>query len=265
MSMKCSQCGNEISDSLQNCSHCNRETTNKQQVVQIRTQVVPTQVVVKTINTDTKEKEFDKQRFFKWTAIIGGIIFFLFALRLIILFFYKNDNVELKATTTTEESIQSLNIGNRSTYSFPANIGEIILASFYDSEAEKYTNVDVYGNRYIYDEELINLVSTYAGSEVLTEGFYWAGFEYTIKFNDLFYLNERSVSPLLDTSIYQLNGNDFFLVGDHYYKIKVIPVDDGLSIKNGESATIKVLYQVPLNAEYAICFGIRNKTMGCFK
>lgn len=265
--MKCPNCGNEISDSLLVCPLCKSNinfNNANQRIVRINTQVVPTKVVVPTVDKDVENNKKGRHLFFKATIIIGLFIFCILLIKLLIPSNSNEDDVT-KTTTTTVNSINSLNIGTRSTYSFPVSIGRTTLATLYDKKNDKYTDVDVSGVRYIVNEELNDLIINYASMEPLIEGFYWYGFEYNVKLNDLTYLKDNSISPLLDATIYQLNGNDFFLVGEHYYKIKVTSIYTGVDIKNGETASVKIIFQVPFEQDFSICLGLRNKTMGCFK
>ena len=108
------------------------------------------------------------------------------------------------------------------------------------------------------DEE----VKEYADS-TLKEGFSWYGFEYKIKFNDLNYLNE-SINPVIKTAIYNEIGYNLLTFNGHNYVPEVKVIYDNHLIKNGESASIKIIYQYPTTKDHEICFGYDDKKLSCF-
>lgn len=288
--MKCPKCHYEVADSTIMCPVCFSKihdgspntliTDNIQNNEGESKPVQVKQVVVKTINTNTvtseKTPEVKKSNkkiirkktdyFFIGVILVGVIILICFAIYL----FNKDNNnnkgnnISTKTTTTVDLGPFSENLGYHSTFNYPMNVGEITLASIYDKEKEIYTDVDVKGIRFIEGLDATLLASTYA-KEPLNVEFEWIGFEYTVTLNDLEYLGDRTINPVLNPKIYKWNGCDFINYNDHNYILNVVSIYDGGNIKNKESATIKVLYQLPIGQrEYSVCFGDKKHTMGCF-
>lgn len=290
--MKCPNCHYGVADSSLICPICftkmhdkSLDALNQPNVQNVNgeaPQVKVKQVVVKTIKTNSDDtnvrqevQESLKPRkkvirkktdyFFIAVILIGVVIL----VSLIIFLFLKNDNGgndETTTTTTTKiaEGPFTKNKGYRSTFNYPLNLGQTTIASVYDETTNTYTNVDVLGIRFIEGDEAYNLGMAYA-IEPLTPGFEWIGFEYQVTFNDLEYLSDRALSPVLNAKIYKWNGCDFINYNGQNYILNVVSIYEGNDIKNSESATVKVLYQLPIGqTEYSVCFGDYNKTMGCF-
>ena len=176
----------------------------------------------------------------------------------------KKEVPSTKYTTTTTTSVPSDNLGYRSTFNYPMSIGNTTLASIYDSDKKVYTNVDVMGIRFIKGVEASELAKVYA-TETLNEGFEWLGFEYKVTLNDLKYLNDNTINPVLESKIYKWDGCDFINFNGKNYFLNIVSIYKGNEIKNKESATIKVLYQLPVGQKnYSICFGNIDETLGCF-
>ena len=194
--------------------------------------------------------------FFITVIVVGSIVFFMLCLQLI----NKNKNKHEEMITTTKSIFKepSKNVGIYKSFYNPAHIGETVIATFYDEKNNKYTDVDITGIRYLSDEE----VKEYADS-TLTEGFSWYGFEYKIKFNDLNYLNE-SINPVIKTAIYNEIGYNLLTFNGHNYVPEVKVIYDNHLIKNGESASIKIIYQYPTTKDHEICFGYDDKKLSCF-
>ncbi|MBD9114238.1 hypothetical protein EGP95_00465 [bacterium] len=194
--------------------------------------------------------------FFITVIVVGSIVFFMLCLQLI----NKNKNKHEEMITTTKSIFKesSKNVGIYKSFYNPAHVGETVIATFYDEKNNKYTDVDITGIRYLSDEE----VKEYADS-TLKEGFSWYGFEYKIKFNDLNYLNE-SINPVIKTAIYNEIGYNLLTFNGHNYVPEVKVIYDNHLIKNGESASIKIIYQYPTTKDHEICFGYDDKKLSCF-
>lgn len=218
---------------------------------------------VANIQDKTKQKKKD-EIFFMAVIIIGCFVL----IALIFVMIYKNSEKTNegtnKNTTKTTTKLVSNNTGIRSTFNYPLYPGNIALASFYDKENKRFTEVDILGSRFITGTEINELASIYA-KEPLNEGFEWVGFEYKISFNDLEYLKDKAINPIIESKVYRWNGCDFFNFNSKNYMINITSIYEGENIKNKESATIKVLFQVPAGEkQYSICFGNIDKTIGCF-
>lgn len=194
--------------------------------------------------------------FFITVIVVGSIVFFMLCLQLI----NKNKNKHEEMITTTKSIFKkpSKNVGIYKSFYNPAHVGETVIATFYDENNNKYTDVDITGISYLTDEE----VKEHADS-TLKEGFSWYGFEYKIKFNDLNYLNE-SINPVIKTAIYNEIGYNLLTFNGHNYVPEVKTIYDNHLIKNGESASIKIIYQYPTTKDHEICFGYDDKKLSCF-
>ena len=194
--------------------------------------------------------------FFITVIVVGSIVFFMLCLQLI----NKNKNKHEEMITTTKSIFKepSKNAGIYKSFYNPAHVGETVIATFYDEKNNKYTDVDITGISYLSDEE----AKEYADS-TLKEGFSWYGFEYKIKFNDLNYLNE-SINPVIKTAIYNEIGYNLLTFNGHNYVPEVKVIYDNHLIKNGESASIKIIYQYPTTKDHEICFGYDDKKLSCF-
>lgn len=214
-------------------------------------------------NNIRKEKK-KADLFFILVIGIGLIVLFVLVGVMFLSKDKKLDNVLTPPTTTKRTSEPSDNVGYRSTFNYPMNIGNTTLASFYDKDKKINTNVDVTGIRFIKGGEISELAKVYA-TEELNEGFEWIGFEYQVKLNDLKYLKDKTVNPILESKIYKWDGCDFINYNGKNYFLNVVSIYEGNEIKNTESAKIKVLYQLPIGQDsYSICFGNIDETLGCF-
>lgn len=291
--MKCPNCHNDVADSSLICPICFTKVHDGSpstldspsvQPSEPSKPVVVKQVVVKTVKTNNDEvvmhedhkeviqnkpEEFKiirkKTDYFFLGVILMGVVVLVI---LMIWLFDKNKGKPITNTTTTTTSLitgpVSGNVGYRSNFNYPLAVGQITVANIYDEYAKVDSIVDVTGLRFIEGDEAIELATLYS-SDNLNEGFEWLGFEYKVTFNDLSYLGDRTISPVLDAKIYKWNGCDFINYNGKNYILNVISIYDGGNIKNNENATVKVLYQLPVGqSEYSICFGDYNKTMGCF-
>lgn len=178
---------------------------------------------------------------------------------------------ENEMSTTTTQTTTSVNIvptknkGSNSTLSYPLSLGQVTLASIYDEKYKKYTDVDVTALRYLSSEEATILADENSNRELI-EGFRWHGFEYRVQLNDLDYLQNDGISPLLNSKIYNLDGSDFVNVNGVNYRLVTTPIIDGDKIHNNESAVVKLIYQIPIDkSDFVICFGYYKETMGCFR
>ena len=258
---------------------------NKPQVVQVQQVVVKEEndmkvsdlVVDEPVNNGRTEVELiDKKNkkvklirrksdyFFLGVIGIGSLILVIYIISL----FSKEDIPLLNnnTTTTTIRIVGSFteNQGHHSSFNYPMKAGNTTLASIYDKDMDKYTDVDVTGIRFISGDEANNVALTHA-IEPLNPDFEWLGFEYKVTLNDLDYLGDRLIDPVLIPKIYKWNGCDFANHNGKNYILNVVSIYDGNNIKNKESAIIKVLYQMPIGMkDYSLCFGKYEQTLGCF-
>ncbi|MDE5630114.1 MAG: hypothetical protein K2I70_00790, partial [Bacilli bacterium] len=205
--------------------------------------------------------------FFIVVIIFGVAVLLLIAVMMMINPKKSTTTKTTKRVMTTQE-IPSLaetkNIGNRSSFNYPMYVGNTTVASFFDQSTKGYTDVDVTGLRFFTGVEAQELANSY-GNEQLKEGFTWFGFEYKVQLNDLDYLNGRKVNPALNAKFYKYNGCDFIVFNEHNYLINVITATNEQQITNGQSAVVKVIYQLPASeGEYSICLGYLGNSIGCF-
>lgn len=216
----------------------------------------------------TKEKQKEKENIFFILVIIFGL-----AVLLVIAFSMMSDSRKTTQTPTTSRVdythkvtplAETKNVGKRSSFDYPMAIGNTTLASYYDRVTKQYTDVDVTGIRFITGDEALALANSYS-KEQLYEGFMWFGFEYRVQLNDLTYLNGRKINPTLNAKFYKWTGCDFINYNEHNYVINISTSSPDVAITNGESATLRVIYQVPEEeGEYSICLGYLDNTFGCF-
>lgn len=223
---------------------------------------------VGTINEEeTKRIKNDKKKSDMFFVTVIGLGLIVLAVLVGVIFFgddIKKDKTPPKYPTTTTTSVPSDNIGYRSTFNYPMNVGNTTLASIYDKDKKISTNVDVTGIRFIKGVEAEELAKAYA-TENLNEGFEWLGFEYKVTLNDLKYLKDKTINPVLKSKIYKWDGCDFINFNGKNYFLNMVSIYKGNEIKNKESATIKVIYQLPVGQEsYSVCFGDIEETLGCF-
>ncbi len=230
--------------------------------------VVNTVGVVDDKFLENKEKLRQRENIFFIVVIIFGVAILL----LIAVVMMINPKKNTSKTTTSKINYtheitplaETKNIGSRSSFNYPMYVGNTTVASYFDQSTKQYTDVDVTGVRFFTGVEAQELASYYAKEE-LHEGFTWNGFEYKVQLNDLTYLNGKKVNPLLNAKFYKYNGCDFITYNEHNYLITVTSASPNLSITNGESAVVKVIYQVPVGEkDYSICLGYLDNTIGCF-
>ncbi len=210
-----------------------------------------------------KVKDHSSDKFFIGIIVVGVLVL---ALLIINRTFDKDHKVVATESSTTENTTSkkaTFNIGERSTYDYPLSVGGTTLATLYDSEADVYTDVDVTAVRFIEAPEAMTIAQNQGAT--LHDGFEWQGFVYEIKLNDLEYLKDHAVSPILNAKLYKWGGNDYFIYEGHHYFIDVKTVYNSIKIKNKETAAITVYYEVPIGeTEYSICLGNELHTLGCF-
>ncbi len=257
--MICPVCKNQVNEGSRFCPFCQtrfafRETINTQ---------IPVQVEYSDIQKNSK-KSWDKGTIFCLIVIVLGSILLLI---LIFSLFSKKEGREDEKTTTTTTEVQitqpsSLNKGVLSSFRYPLSVSNIGLATFVDKQNNKETDVDVYGIRFLNEEEKNSLIVN--AKEPLREGFIWEAFVYEVRFRDLDYLNNQAILPSLDTKVYLTTGCDFVVIGEHNILLNTQVFGGTEPIYNHGSSTMQVLYQIPENTVHSICIGNENKKMACF-
>lgn len=262
--MKCPYCDSEIASDAVICPHCMAEVKRNVKVIKINTNDVNVNQV--NVNPVPKEEKVKKNYLKYFIIMFILIVILIFLLVMIKLKLTPDKVVDNKPVEDVETEVvekeMTLNKGVFSGKENPVNFGELTIASIEDDE-NNLKLVDVSITRYLSDEEVNEIVSS--KNLTLNPGFVFAGVEYNVYFHDFAYLGNRSISPVLNASILDSQFfNDFFLVDGHYYKSEAVSSYLGSNIKNEESATIKLVYQVPANQKYTICFGAKNANLGCF-
>lgn len=217
---------------------------------------------------ENKEKQRQRENLFFIVVIIFGVaILLLIAVVMMVNPKKSNSSPTTSRVNTTQEIpplAETKNVGGRSSFNYPIYINNTTVASYFDQTTKQYTDVDVTGIRFFTGVEAQELATHYS-KEQLHEGFTWFGFEYKVQLNDLNYLNGKKINPALNAKFYKYNGCDFITYNEHNYLITVTTATQGLSIKNGESAVIKVIYQIPADEkDYSICLGYLDNSIGCF-
>ncbi|MDE6142259.1 MAG: hypothetical protein K2G03_06610, partial [Bacilli bacterium] len=228
--------------------------------------VLDTVGVVDEKYVQDKEKQRQKENIFFIVVIIFGVAVLLLIAVMMMINPKKSTTTKTTKRVMTTQEIPSLaetkNIGNRSSFNYPMYVGNTTVASFFDQSTKGYTDVDVTGLRFFTGVEAQELANSY-GNEQLKEGFTWFGFEYKVQLNDLDYLNGRKVNPALNAKFYKYNGCDFIVFNEHNYLINVITATNEQQITNGQSAVVKVIYQLPASeGEYSICLGYLGNSIG---
>lgn len=230
------------------------------------TQVVLPQGVVQANANSTSKKKFKTEDIFFGSVSIVGLIIIV----VILVSLANNSNkkqpiaVTPGTTTAVPEYIESNNIGVRSTFNYAMKVGNTTLASIYDEGTKSYYDVDVKGLRFIEGTEAVELAKNYA-KDPLIDGFAWYAFEYQVTFNDLNNISSSGISPVLSSKLYMWLGATFVTYNEENYTMKTYDIYNYGPIANKKSATVKVVYQMPITEkEYSICFGYIDKTMGCF-
>ncbi|MCI8793986.1 MAG: hypothetical protein HFI73_01255 [Bacilli bacterium] len=217
----------------------------------------------------TSEVEKQKKDMSKIYYIILGIAVVVFLVLMSVIMgkhFKKNTPIKTTPATTNvtipKETFMTKNKGVYSNLMSPVNIGNITFGGLLDQTNNKVTDVDVEIIRNLEETEINELVAT--TSQNLYPGFKWAGVEYRVTLNDLEYLGEGTINPVMKTYLFDTYyKNNFFLVNENYYTIDAISSNVN-KIKNGEFALVKVAYQVPVDQNYYICFGENFSSLGCF-
>lgn len=199
-----------------------------------------------------KQKQNDNQPIFLFIIVLSIILIALVAILLV------RDDVKYnkKYSTTKITTKSSNNKGIKTDLFNHAEIGETLIASYYDGK--KYYDVDVTGIKYIEGAELNKYNYT------PKDGFIGYGLIYKVAFNDL--KNQVNLNPVLNSMFISNDGENFVLYNEKNIQIETINYYQGPKIKNGESAEVVVLYSVPSEKkDYSICLGYIDKSLACIK
>lgn len=261
--LKCPYCDSEIPNDVPICPHCMAELKTNVKVVHINTGGF------NNINNNSVNEEIkSKKSYTKYYIAIVTLTVVLGILSTLIIFKLKPVKEEPykyleSPTTSTPLKEMTFNKGVFSGKENPLKFGNMTIASIYDPDANVTKMVDVMITRYLTDNEVTDILSRH--NSPLKEGFTFVGIEYNVYFHDLAYLGNKSLNPVLQASILENKFfNDYFLVDGHYYKNEIFSEYNGPNIKNEETATIKMVYQVPIGQNYYICFGSDVTNLGCF-
>lgn len=258
--MKCPYCDSEIENGITVCPHCMAELEVSE--------IVNKDEVNNSVSNDIKIESISKKNYTKYFIVMGIMVIVLAILGVLIglkMNPEKKNNTKTTAPITTDAILKemTLNTGIFSGKENPLPFGSMTIASIYDESTKTTKLVDVMITRYLNENEVLEIAQN--NNQTLKEGFVFVGVEYNVYFHDLSYLGNRTISPVLEASILESKlFNDFFLVNGHYYKSDVISVYNGPNIKNEESATVKLVYQVPIGQNYYICLGSDASSLGCF-
>ncbi len=222
--------------------------------------------VVPVLTSETEKTKKDMSKVYYIILGIAIVIFLVLMAVIIGKHFKKNTPIKTTPATTKvtipKETFMTKNKGVYSNLMSPVNIGNITFGGLLDQTNNKVTDVDVEIIRNLEETEINELVAT--TSQNLFPGFKWAGVEYRVTLNDLEYLEEGTINPVMKTYLFDTYyKNNFFLVNENYYTIDAISSSVN-QIRNGEFALIKVAYQVPVDQNYYICFGENFSSLGCF-
>lgn len=222
--------------------------------------------VVPVLTSETEKTKKDMSKVYYIILGIAIVIFLVLMAVIIGKHFKKNTPIKTTPATTKvtipKETFMTKNKGVYSNLMSPVNIGNITFGGLLDQTNNKVTDVDVEIIRNLEETEINELVAT--TSQNLFPGFKWAGVEYRVTLNDLEYLGEGTINPVMKTYLFDTYyKNNFFLVNENYYTIDAISSSVN-QIRNGEFALIKVAYQVPVDQNYYICFGENFSSLGCF-
>lgn len=210
-------------------------------------------------------KNVDNRKF-NIFLIIFTIVSLIIVGVFVVVFIFDTDKktlLEPISTTTLKPTILTKNVGKYSSIYTKAYPQETVIATFNDKVNKKSTNVDITLNRYIYGDELNNLISNYTSGIEIIPGFNWHALEYNIKFNDLDYLSSK-IDPTIDVSVFNNDANPFILIDENYYKFNIVYVNNELKIGNNESLNLIVLYYIPDGYDLSLCFGDIKNVLGCF-
>lgn len=263
--MKCPYCDSEIENNIPICPHCMASLSNVK-VVQVNTNGINNET---NINNPEVVMEEKKKSFTKYYIIIVVMVILLVILLSLVIMKMKPEKnsgsggVDTPTTTGVIEKDMTLNKGIFSGKENPLSFGNMTIASIHDVDTNTTKFVDVMVTRYLSDAEVSEILAN--NNQTLNEGFTFVGVEYNVDFHDLSYLGTKTLSPILDVAILESKFfNNYFLVNGHYYKSDVISSYNGPNIRNEESATVRIVYQVPVDQKYYICFGSDSSSLGCF-
>lgn len=297
--VKCPRCGFDVNLENGVCPNCggqvvNIQTSGNSQVVSNNLNTNNSQVVsnnpntnnINVTNTDpinsetvisvnennntpvTNEVVLKKDLSKLYYIILAFSVLIFLVLMGFIIFKHFNGNKKvinpLNSTTTNKvsETILTKNKGIYTNIINPTNIGNITYGGLLDKSSNKVVDADVEIIRYLSDDEINNFLST--KNYPLNPGFKYAGVEYKVTLNDFDYLKDTPINPTMKVYLFDtLYKNNFFLVNENYYTITPIN-GEGYEIKNGESENMIVVYQVPIDQNYYICFGENFSSLGCF-
>ncbi len=208
----------------------------------------------------------DKSKIYYLILVCAIVIFLILMGFILIKNFKPAKKVTVPPTTkTTGEPVSQVLSKNKGVYSnlaSPVNVGEITYGGLKDTDGV-ITDADVEIIRALEETEINALTSLY--NQNLNPGFKWAGVEYKVTLNDFAYLGNKAIDPSMKVYLFDTYyKNNFFLVEDNYYTIEPLYQKSILPIRNGESANISVVYQVPIDQTYYVCFGENFSSLGCF-
>lgn len=242
--MKCPYCDSTIAANLKECPHCH--------------------AVLDEVSEPIKEHIGHKKRYL--IILILGIVLLL---GLLLLNYLKviNKKTAINPKTTTTIKVEPIeNSKNEGVYSgliSPVKFGVKTFATLKDTKYNKEVEADVLIVRYLSDGEINEIVVQ--NNQELIEGFRFVGVVYQIILNDFNYLGNEKISPIFNISVHDYQyHNDFFLVNEHYYKSPVAIKSGYRNIGNNESEQVAIVYQVPIDQSYYLCFGEANKVRGCY-
>lgn len=221
-------------------------------------------LVSNEVGSVSQKKDFSK---IYYIILAVAVIIFLVLMGFIISTNLKKEQTieptpQQKTTESTVETILTKNKGVYTNIISPTNIGNITYGGLRDTINDKVVDADVEIIRHLSADEIDVFLAAY--DYILIPGFKLDGVEYRVTLNDFDYLNGASISPVMKTYLFDTYyKNNFFLVNENYYTITPIS-GNGPEIKNGESAVLRVVYQVPIDQNYYICFGENFSSLGCF-
>lgn len=224
---------------------------------------------VNNINPDNNESLLKKD-LSKVYYIILAVVFVIFLILMAFIlapYFNKGKTSPIDTPKTTEKTepkvtVISKNIGISTGINFPTYYGNTTICGLRDDKNNKITNADVQILRHLDDDEINSILATH--NENLNSGFKWDGVLYKVTLNDFDYLGDETINPVMKTHLFdQYYKNNFFVVNENYYTISPI-YESANAIKNGESANVRVVYQVPIDQNYYVCFGEDFSNLGCF-
>ena len=181
--------------------------------------------VVPVLTSETEKTKKDMSKVYYIILGIAIVIFLVLMAVIIGKHFKKNTPIKTTPATTKvtipKETFMTKNKGVYSNLMSPVNIGNITFGGLLDQTNNKVTDVDVEIIRNLEETEINELVAT--TSQNLFPGFKWAGVEYRVTLNDLEYLGEGTINPVMKTYLFDTYyKNNFFLVNENYYTIDAI-------------------------------------------